>query len=120
MCFQKKFHATSDDLQHLVTGGGDMRSCRQHSVRKAFINMLNLGPILFCCSPTMETHCVCLLHHHSYMHQLVIQLLVCTVGSGNLTNFLPQAVQHLVSKTSKCCNLLKNSPICKPQIALKL
>jgi hypothetical protein len=37
----------------------------------------------------------------------------CTVGSGNLTNFLPQAVEQY-------CNLLKNGPICKPQIALEL
>jgi hypothetical protein len=28
--------------------------------------------------------------------------------------------QHIVSKTSKCCNLLKNGPICKPQIVLEL
>jgi hypothetical protein len=34
---------------------------------------------------------------------------LCTVGSGILTNFLPQAV----SKTSKCCNLLKNGLICR-------
>jgi hypothetical protein len=45
----------------------------------------------------------------------MIILTDCTVGSGNLTNFLPQAV----SETSKCCNLLKNGLICKPQIALE-
>jgi hypothetical protein len=27
--------------------------------------------------------------------------------------------QHIVSETSKCCSLLKNGPICKPQIALE-